>query len=171
MINLEKYVNKYRVILISISDNKNILYKKIIEDITKYKKKFDLLSTVIKFVKNEKFNIKLIGMDGKVKYQNNTYTGLKILIDLINEMPMQKNISKLTLYADYHPSTSNKNFGFKNKDIALKTIKLIKNLDKKYQFLIINTMYNRAKYHPYQTKEMREAMKIFKKWLLLNKNT
>jgi hypothetical protein len=29
-------------------------------------------------------------------------------------------------------------------------------------------MYNRAKYHPHQTKEMREAMKVFKKWLEKN---
>ena len=26
-------------------------------------------------------------------------------------------------------------------------------------------MYNRAKYHPYQPPSMREAMKIFSKWL------
>ena len=29
-------------------------------------------------------------------------------------------------------------------------------------------MYNRAKYHPYQTKSMREAMKVFEKWLKKN---
>ena len=29
-------------------------------------------------------------------------------------------------------------------------------------------MYNRAKYHPYQTKNMKEAMKVFKKWLKIN---
>jgi hypothetical protein len=26
-------------------------------------------------------------------------------------------------------------------------------------------MYNRAKYHPHQTADMREAMKVYKKWL------
>lgn len=26
-------------------------------------------------------------------------------------------------------------------------------------------MYNRAKYHKYRTKDMEEAMKVFKKWL------
>lgn len=31
-------------------------------------------------------------------------------------------------------------------------------------------MYNRAKYHPNQTKEMVQAMDIFKKWLLNYKN-
>jgi hypothetical protein len=34
-----------------------------------------------------------------------------------------------------------------------------------YQKQVVNTMYNRAKYHPYQTSDMREAMKIFEKWL------
>lgn len=35
----------------------------------------------------------------------------------------------------------------------------------KYQFDVINTMYFRAKYHPYRNKEMEEAMIIFKLWL------
>jgi hypothetical protein len=26
-------------------------------------------------------------------------------------------------------------------------------------------MYNRAKYHPHHTADMREAMKVYKKWL------
>jgi hypothetical protein len=30
---------------------------------------------------------------------------------------------------------------------------------------VVNTMYNRAKYHANQTDGMRDAMKIFKKWL------
>ena len=29
-------------------------------------------------------------------------------------------------------------------------------------------MYNRAKYHPHQTEGMREAMKVFEKWLEKN---
>ena len=35
------------------------------------------------------------------------------------------------------------------------------------QFDVINTMYNRAKCHKYQTADMREAMKVYKKWLKL----
>ena len=31
---------------------------------------------------------------------------------------------------------------------------------------LLDPMYNRAKYHPHQTQEMTDAMKIFKKWLL-----
>ena len=55
--------------------------------------------------------------------------------------------------------------GFKNEETALKTIKLIKDKPKKYQFSVIQTMYNRAKYHPHQTNDMKKAMKIYKKWL------
>ena len=29
-------------------------------------------------------------------------------------------------------------------------------------------MYNRAKYHPYQTEDMKKAMKVFEKWLKNN---
>ena len=30
-------------------------------------------------------------------------------------------------------------------------------------------MYNRAKFHANQTKGMKEAMKVYKKWLIKNK--
>jgi hypothetical protein len=71
----------------------------------------------------------------------------------------------MSLYSDFHPTTSLKGTGYKNKEKAIETLKLIKKRDKIYQFQVVNTMYNRARFHPNQTKEMREAMKIFKKWL------
>lgn len=70
-----------------------------------------------------------------------------------------------TLYSDDHPETSTKGTGFKDKQKALDTLKIIKNRDINYQKLIVITMYNRAKYHPHQTKEMREAMKVYFNWL------
>lgn len=70
-----------------------------------------------------------------------------------------------SLYEDKHPKTSLKGTGFKNKEKALDTIKLVKAKPKTYQFQVINTMYNRAKYHPHRTEDMLEAMKVFKKWL------
>jgi hypothetical protein len=73
-----------------------------------------------------------------------------------------------SLYEDKHPTTSTKGTGFKNKEKALETLKIIKNRDIIYQKQVVNTMYNRAKYHPYQTKSMREAMKVFEKWLKKN---
>ena len=35
---------------------------------------------------------------------------------------------------------------------------------------IVNTMYNRAKYHPHKNENMEKAMKVFKNWLDTNKN-
>lgn len=48
---------------------------------------------------------------------------------------------------------------------AKETLRNIKKFNKSYQMQVVNTMYNRAKYHANQTTDMREAMKIFKKWL------
>lgn len=73
--------------------------------------------------------------------------------------------SNSKLYSDDHPTTSLKGTGFKDSNTAHKTIKLVEKRSLKYQYDVINTMYNRAKYHPNQTLEMKDAMKIFKEWL------
>jgi len=70
-----------------------------------------------------------------------------------------------SLYRDDHPETSTKGTGFKDKQKALDTLKIIKNRDLTYQKQIVVTMYNRAKFHPHQTKEMRDAMKVYYNWL------
>jgi hypothetical protein len=87
---------------------------------------------------------------------------------------MPKKVNK-SLYEDKHPKTSTKGTGFKNKQKALDTLKhflkkyIKKAMQNKLEFLqffkLCNGMYNRAKYHPYQTTSMREAIKIFSKWL------
>jgi len=56
----------------------------------------------------------------------------------------------------------------KNMQKTLDTLKIIKDRDLTYQKQVVNTMYNRAKYHPHQTETMREAMKVFEKWLQKN---
>jgi hypothetical protein len=75
-----------------------------------------------------------------------------------------KKVNK-SLYEDKHPNTSTKGTGFKDKQKALDTLHIIKARDIVYQKQVVTTMYNRAKYHPYQTNEMKDAMKIFNKWL------
>jgi hypothetical protein len=75
-----------------------------------------------------------------------------------------KKVNK-SLYEDKHPTTSTKGTGFKDKQKALDTLHIIKDRDIVYQKQVVTTMYNRAKYHPYQTNEMKDAMKIFNKWL------
>jgi|LakMenEpi03Aug12_release.lakeMendotaPanAssembly.Ray.scaffolds.fasta_scaffold535277_2 hypothetical protein len=71
----------------------------------------------------------------------------------------------MELYSNRNPNRTLKGTGFKNKKNALKTIKIIRFRSPIYQFNVINTMFNRAKYHPYQTKEMQDAMEIFADWL------
>ena len=55
--------------------------------------------------------------------------------------------------------------GYGSEEKAKQTLRNIKKFDKQYQMQVVNTMYNRAKYHAHQTKDMRSAMRIFKKWL------
>lgn len=78
-----------------------------------------------------------------------------------------KKINK-SLYEDKHPNKSLKGTGYANKEKALTTLDLIKDYDIIYQKQVVLTMYNRAKYHKYQTKNMLEAMKIYKKWLKIH---
>jgi hypothetical protein len=74
-----------------------------------------------------------------------------------------------TLYnPNKSPQKSIKNTGFKDKQKALDTLKIIKKLNKNHQMQIVLTMYYRAEYHPYKTKNMIEAQQIFKKWLINN---
>lgn len=74
-----------------------------------------------------------------------------------------------TLYnPNKNPKNSVKNTGFKNKEKALETIKIVKKLEKVKQMQIILTMYYRAEHHPHKTKDMIEAQKVFKKWLIDN---
>jgi len=71
----------------------------------------------------------------------------------------------MSLYTDDNPKDTLHGTGFKDKEKAIETFKLISKKPIIYQFQVINTMYNRAKYHPYRTKNMEEAMKLYKKWL------
>lgn len=82
---------------------------------------------------------------------------------------MNKDKVNKSLYEDKHPNTSTKGTGFKDKQKALDTLNIIKNRDLIYQKQVVNTMYNRAKFHPKQTENMREAMKVFSVWLKENK--
>ena len=73
----------------------------------------------------------------------------------------------MELYSDRNPKTTIKGFGYKNAKKARNTLKKLKNLNKPevYNFQVINTMYYRAKHHKYRTKDMEEAMRVFKKYL------
>uniref|UniRef100_A0A6C0I5T7 Uncharacterized protein n=1 Tax=viral metagenome TaxID=1070528 RepID=A0A6C0I5T7_9ZZZZ len=59
--------------------------------------------------------------------------------------------------------------GYGSAEIARETLKNIKGHSCSYKMQIVNTMYNRAKHHKYQTSGMKKAMKVFKNWLSKNK--
>lgn len=75
----------------------------------------------------------------------------------------------MSLYSDDNPKSTIKGTGFKDKDTAKKTLKLISKRSIKYKITTINALYNRAKNHPHQTEDMIEAMTVFKNWLDKNK--
>lgn len=55
--------------------------------------------------------------------------------------------------------------GYSNKEKALKTLIIVQKLPSIKQQQIIITMFNRAKFHKYQTAGMRQAMRVYAKWL------
>ncbi len=71
----------------------------------------------------------------------------------------------LNLYTDDNPKTTIHGTGFASEQAAKNTLELIKHRSLGYQFSTINTLYNRARYHPHQTKEMHDAMRVFAKFL------
>lgn len=73
-----------------------------------------------------------------------------------------------SLYSNDNPDKSEK-VSFKNEEGVIKSIEKIKKKSHTYQVKVILTLYNRAKYHPHQTSDMRKAMLIFSKWLKKNK--
>ncbi len=161
---LKKYKWKYRILLIYADNSKNKLVKQTIKKYEKYEKKFH--DRNIKMIKsydnNNDFKIVLIGYDGKKKGEFNKLTLTKIF-KLVDSMPMSKK-NNLSLYADYNKETTIKGLGFKNKEKALHTLKVIKNKPLKYQISVVNTMIGRAKNHPHINKDMKEAIKVFQKW-------
>jgi hypothetical protein len=78
----------------------------------------------------------------------------------------KKKIKSIELYTDAHPKSTIKGTGYKDKATALKTLELIKDQPLNKQFLIVNVLYQRAKYHKHITKSILEAMNVFKKWLV-----
>mgnify|MGYP001303656811 CR=1 FL=1 len=165
---MDKYKWKFRILLIETPNYVNNDYKqakKIYDDnIYEFHKRY--VKKITKLNKDSIFKIKLIGFDGKVKLTSKNINYNKV-IKLIDSMPMSKNANpeNLSLFADYNPKTTTPNLGFKDKEKAIYTINKIKSRSTKYQVNVISTMIGRAKNHPNQTKGMRDAIKIFEKWL------
>lgn len=163
-----------RYIVVKYSPDKIDKYKQFKKEYKKHqsdlKKRNVIVKKIINKSREQHFEINLIGYDKKIKYRTNKINKIPKMIKMIDNMPIGKieKLKNVDLYTDAHTKTTIKNLGFKNKEKAIYTINKTNKLKLKDQFRIINVMYNRAKYHPNKTKDIKEAMKVFKKWLKKN---
>ena len=169
---IKKYRWKCRVLLVKTPDYKNHKYRKAKEFYQKDIKHFH--KKIIKLVskKTDKdFSIELYGFDGTKKQTFKNFNSRDIF-KILDRMPMSKIVKdkkikplNLSLFSDYNPKTTTYGLGFKDKAKALYTVAAIKNRDLKYQVNVVATMLGRAKKHPYKTKNMKDAIKVFSLWM------
>ena len=169
---MKKYRWKCRVLLIKTPDYKNLKYKKAKKLYQTNIKQFH--KRVVKLISKKtsnNFSIELFGFDGTKKQTFQNFNIRKIF-KIIAKMPMSKVLKNkkikplnLSLFSDYNPKTTTHGLGFKDKEKALYTVKAIKNRDLKYQVNVIATMLGRAKKHPYKTKNMKDAIRVFSLWM------
>ena len=169
---IKKYRWKCRVLLIKTPDYKNLKYKKAKKLYQRDIKHFH--NRVIKLVTkkiDKNFLIELFGFDGTKKQTFKNFDSQKIF-NIIDQMPMSEILKdkrikplNLSLFSDYNPKTTTYGLGFKDKAKAQYTIKAIKNRGLKYQINVVATMLGRAKKHPYKTKNMKDAIKVFSTWM------
>ena len=166
--NLEKYKWKSRILFVSTPNYKEKKYlnvKKIYQNrIKEFHKRY--IKLICKTNKKSNFSISLIGFDGKSKKKLDKLD-YKLVFKTLDKMPLSKKIKplNLSLFSDYNPKTTTYGLGFKDKEKALYTVEAIKNRDLKYQVNVIATMLGRAKKHPYKTKNMKDAIKVFSLWM------
>ena len=169
---MKKYRWKCRVLLIKTPNYKNLKYKKAKKLYQSNIKQFHkrVVKMIFKKTSNN-FSIELFGFDGTKKQTFQNFHSQKIF-KIIDKMPMSKVLKNkkikplnLSLFSDYNPKTTTYGLGFKDKEKALYTVKAIKNRDLKYQVNVIATMLGRAKKHPYKTKNMNDAIKVFSSWM------
>ena len=169
---IKKYRWKCRVLLVKTPDYKNLKYKnakKLYQiNIKQFHKR--VVKLISKKTSNN-FSIELFGFDGTKKQTFQNFNSRKIF-KIIDKMPMSKVLKNkkikplnLSLFSDYNPKTTTYGLGFKDKAKAQYTIKAIKNRDLKYQINVVATMLGRAKKHPYKTKNMKDAIKVFSLWM------
>ena len=169
---IKKYRWKCRVLLVKTPDYKNQKYKKAKKLYQTNIKQFH--KRVVKLISkktSESFLIELFGFDG-IKRQTFQNFNSKKIFKIIDKMPMSRVLKNkkikplnLSLFSDYNPKTTTHGLGFKDKEKALHTVKAIKNRDRKYQVNVIATMLGRAKKHPYKTKNMKDAIRVFSLWM------
>ncbi|KAL3941580.1 MAG: hypothetical protein SGBAC_004082 [Bacillariaceae sp.] len=85
--------------------------------------------------------------------------------------PKGKDGVPIHLFTDENPATTIKGTGFRDKRIAERTIRLTSQPGVRYkQYWTIKAMRERAIHHPHQTDGMRDAVRVFDKWLKEQEN-
>ena len=170
-------MNKKRILILTYS--KDLLVKKnnFLKKYNNYKNELEKRNVKLVVKSNNKrsqlFNISLYGYNGLLKYVTNKVNSIVTIIKKIDAMPLGRieKIKSIELYTDAHPKSTIKGTGYKDKETALKTLELIKEKPLNKQFLIVNVLYQRAKYHKHQTKSILQAMNVFEKWLKKHKKS
>ena len=147
----------------------------------------EMIPKIHKDDQDNSVSMELFGYDRESKYKTDQLTKGEFIkmFDMVDMMPIRKmemrnkkdktiNKSKqvggdMELYTDKNPGSTLEGTGYKDKETAEKTIKLIEKRSPIYQKAVVNTMYHRAKNHKNKTPEMKDAMKVFKKWLKKHK--
>ena len=143
----------------------------------------EMIPKIHKDDKDNSVSMELYGYDREIKYKTDQLIKGEFLkmFDMVDMMPIRqmemkmkkdksKNKSKqvggdMELYSDKNPGSTLEGTGYKDKETAEKTIKLVEKRSLIYQKAVVNTMYHRAKNHKNQTPEMKEAMRVFKTWI------
>lgn len=159
----KKYLGNYNLILLVSDSTNHPLLNKFKNEFNSNKKEFEKSGIRLKKYISSKSNFEIKVYSG----DKNIFSSNKFInpLELLEKVKSSLSDFNLSLYSDYHPETSKKGLGFKNKEKAKQTIDLIKNDPVKYQKQVLLTMINRAKYHPNQTKEMLEAIDILEERL------
>lgn len=167
-----------RTIKLYIKNNSNKHFQKYLEEKKKtYNiegiKERDIVFETNVSQENPSFMLELYGYDGKRKMKLDNFEDFDEIFAKIDQMPIRqaqmKKPKKDVNYSLYSNDTARKSpFGYANANKAKQTLSAIKSEPKTYQHRVINTMYNRAKYHKSRTPEMEDAMKVYKGWLKKN---
>lgn len=109
-----------------------------------------------------------LGLGGHEDSKTTGHSGARIACAIIGRITCRaQQGGDLGLYADNprgrKPRVPGTGYGTRKK--ALHTIKLLKNKPTGLKRQIATTMYYRAKHHARQTKNMREAMKVYRSYL------
>ncbi len=153
-----------RILYLLTPNYKNKEYQTSRDILDKYQKELSTKSIIVRTKETKSFEGYEIYDSNKQLIRKRKSFNINTLLQFIDKLSKIKG-ENLTLYADFTHKKSLGHIGFKDAKTAKDTLKTIRNEDYRYQLYVVETMINRAKYHPHQTSEMKEAIDIYQEWL------